>query len=91
MREFHIRGRGSNRLVPLVPHLRFTISNIRSGVGAYAGVARRRIHLATVFLRAPSGHRQGRRQARQARILQIGLRLVIAQADARLVMPLSFT
>ena len=32
--------------------------------------------------RPPSGHRPGKRQARHARILQIGLRLAIAQADA---------
>ena len=31
----------------------------------------------------PFGHRPGRRQARHAHILQIGLRLTIAQADAR--------
>ena len=48
---------------------------VRSGVGAYAGAARRRVHLATVLLRPPSGHRPGRRQARHARILQIGLHL----------------
>ena len=46
---------------------------VRSGVGAYAGAARRRVHLATVLLRPPCGHRPGRRQARHARILQIGL------------------
>ena len=43
--------------------------------GAYAGAARRRVHLATVLLRPPSGNRAGRRQARHARILQIGLHL----------------
>ena len=37
---------------------------------AYAGAARRRVHLATVLLRPPSGHRPGRRQARHARILR---------------------
>ena len=47
----------------------------RSGVGTYAGAARRRVHLATVLVRPPSGHRPGRRQARHARILQIGLHL----------------
>ena len=31
---------------------------------AYVGAARRRVHLATVLLRLPSGHRPGRRQAR---------------------------
>ena len=33
-------------------------------MGAYAGAARRRVHLATVRFRPPSGHRPGRRQAR---------------------------
>ena len=51
-------------------------------MGAYAKAARRRVHLATVLLRPPSGHRPGRRQARHARIFHIGLRLVIARADA---------
>ena len=45
---------------------------VRSGMGAYAGAARRRVHRATVLPRPPSGHRPGRRQAR---ILQIGLHL----------------
>ena len=36
--------------------------------------------------RPPSGHRPGRSQARLAHILQIGVRLAIAQADARSVM-----
>ena len=58
-------------------------------MGTYAGAARRRIQLVTVLLRPPSGHRPGRRQARHARILQIGLRLTIAQADARPVMSIS--
>ena len=35
----------------------------RSGMRAYAGAARRRVHLATVLPRPPSGHRPGRRQA----------------------------
>ena len=46
----------------------------RSGIGAYAGAARRRVHLATVP-RPSSGHRPGRRQARHARILKIELHL----------------
>ena len=37
---------------------------VRSGVGTYAGAARRRVHLVTVLLRPPSGHRPGRRQTR---------------------------
>ena len=51
------------------------IDQVRSSVGAYAGAARRRVHLATVLLRPPSGHRPGRRQVRHARILQKGLHL----------------
>ena len=77
-------------------------TNIGMGPGKYFGwtdqvryggirrTARRRVHLATILLRPPSGHRPGRRQARHACILQIGLRLAIAQADARPVMPISF-
>ena len=60
-------------------------SRIHSATGAYAGVARRHVHLVT-----PSGHRPGRLQARHAHILQIGFRLAIAQADARSAMPISF-
>ena len=48
----------------------------------------RRVHLTTVLLRPPSGHRPGRRQTHHTHILQIGLRLAIAQADARPVMPI---
>ena len=59
--------------------------------GACTEAARPRVHLATVLLlRPPTGHRPGRRQARHARILQIGLRLAIAQTDARPVIPISF-
>ena len=43
-----------------------------------------------VLLRPPSGHHPGRRQSRHARILQIGLRLAVAQADARPVMSIFF-
>ena len=57
--------------------------------GTYTGAARRRVHLATVLPRPPSSHRPGRRQARHAHILRIDLRLVISQADARPVMPVS--
>ena len=44
--------------------------------GLTPGAARRRVHLATVLLRPPSGHRPGRRQARYAYIFQIGLHLM---------------
>ena len=47
-------------------------------------------HLATVLLWPPSGHRPGRCQAHHVRILQIGIRLAIAQADARPSMSVSF-
>ena len=60
-------------------------SQVRSGVGTHAGAARRRVHLVTLLLRPPSGHRPGRHQARHVRILQRGLRLAIAQADAMLI------
>ena len=40
--------------------------------------------------RPPSGHLPDRRQALHANILQIGLRLAIAQADAKPVMTVSF-
>ena len=63
---------------------------VRSHMGAYAGAARRRVHLVTVLLRPPSVHRPGRCQARQAHIPHIGLRLATAMADARPVMPVSF-
>ena len=57
------------------PETRIHISlHSRSGMGAYAGAARRRVHIATVFLRPPSGHRPGRRQAHHAHILQAGHR-----------------
>ena len=32
---------------------------VRAGMGTYAGATRRRVHLATVLLRPPSGHRPG--------------------------------
>ena len=44
-------------------------------MGAYAGAARRRVHLATVFLGLPSGNFLGSRRARQVHIPQIGLHL----------------
>ena len=53
----------------------WSILKLRSGMGAYGGTARRRVHLATVLLRPPSAHRPGKRQARHARFLQIGLDL----------------
>ena len=59
-------------------------------MGAYVGAARRRVHLVTVLLRPPSGHRPGRRQARHVHMLQTGLRLAITKTDARPAMPISF-
>ena len=47
------------------------MNQVKSDMGAYAGAARRRVHLAGVLLHPPSGHRPGRRQARHAHILQI--------------------
>ena len=49
--------------------------DVGSGIGAYARAARRRVHLATILLRPPSGDRPGRRQDRHAHIPQIGLQL----------------
>ena len=40
-------------------------------MGEYPGAVRRRIHLGTVLLWPPSGHRPGRRQARHAHIFQL--------------------
>ena len=51
------------------------IKLVRSGVGADAGAARCRVHLATALLRPPSFHRPDRHQAHHAYILQIGLHL----------------
>ena len=42
--------------------------HVRSGVGTYGGAERRRVHLATVLLRPPSGLRPDRRQAHHAHI-----------------------
>ena len=42
---------------------------VKSGMGTYAGAARRRVNLVTVLLLPPSGHHPGRRQARYAHIL----------------------
>ena len=65
-------------------------SYIGSAIGVHGREANRRVHLATVPLQPPSGHRPGGRQDRHARILQIELRLAIAQADATIAMPVSF-
>ena len=54
---------------------------VRSGMRVYAGGARRRDDHATVLLRPPSGHRPGRRQARHARIHQIGLHYLTRPRD----------
>ena len=65
--------------------------SVRSGMGANAGAASRRVHLATVLPRPPSDQRPGRRPARHAHILQTGLSLTIAQADTRPVLPVSLS
>ena len=75
------RGRGWDRDVGYNAEVMLLLS--RSG-----GDICRRVHLVTVLLRPTSGHRPGRRQARHAHILLIGLRLAIAQADSRPVMPI---
>ena len=62
-----------NALLEGLPAAIWTVG--RSGMVAYDGAARRRVHLATVLLRPPSGYCPGRRQTRHARILQIGLHL----------------
>ena len=49
---------------------------VRSGMGAYAGAGRRRVHLAAVLLRPPSGHRPSRRQAHHAHIFHESLSMV---------------
>ena len=50
----------------LLSHGAAKFIQVGSGMGAYAGAARRRVHLATVILRPPSGHRPGTRQARHS-------------------------
>ena len=60
--------------------LEYSILRVRSGQVRYGGI-HRSVHLAMVLLRPPSSHRPGRRQASHTRILQIGLRLAIAQAQ----------
>ena len=50
-------------------------------MGTYAAAARRRVYLATVLLRPPSGHRRGRRQARHALIPLIGFYLTQAVCE----------
>ena len=57
-------------------------------MGAYAGAARRRVHLATVLLRPPSGHRSGRRQARHLSRGMAGLTSAWAEALGRVVLRL---
>ena len=65
----------------------YQCDEVRSGVGTYAGAARRRVHLATVLPRPPSGHRPGRRQARHTRFLQIGLYLTQPSASSIILNP----
>ena len=52
-----------------------TVGKVRSGMGAYAAAARRRILLATVHPRPPGRHSPNRRKARHAHTPQIGLHL----------------
>ena len=61
--------------IPLIKVHLINLCQVRSGMGTYAEGARRRVHLATVLPRPPSGHRPDERQARHACILQIGLHL----------------
>ena len=70
-------------------HTPVTKGYVRSYMGAYVREALCRVHLVTVLLRHPSGHRPDRRKARHVHDLQIGLRLAIAKADTRPVMPIS--
>ena len=70
-------------------HVLIIIVFLHSGQ-VWGHMPEQRVHLVTVLLRPPSGHRPGRRQARHVHILQIGLRLAIVQADARSAMPISF-
>ena len=65
-------------------------------MGAYTGAARRRVHIATVLLRSPSGHRPGRRRTLVAQIFKNGLHLrfqleswVIVLISIRKVLPLA--
>ena len=50
-------------------------AHVRSGVGAYAGAARRCVHIATILHRPPSAQRPDRRRARYAHIPQVALHL----------------
>ena len=52
-------GKGRWRVVTESPNFDTAVSLLKSGMGAYAGAARRRVHLATVLPRLPSGHRPG--------------------------------
>ena len=48
----------------------FKTGQVRRGMGAYAGGARRNVHHATVLLRLPSDNRLGRRRVHYIHILQ---------------------
>ena len=60
------KDRGPNVQSQTIVHVYTAARLVRSGMGAYAGAARRRVHFATVLLQTPSGHRPGRHQARHA-------------------------
>ena len=59
----------SHNIVQVMQYLMWRVTGNsgqdRSGMGAYAGAAHRRVPLSTVLLRPPSSHRLGRRQPRQ--------------------------
>ena len=68
-------------------YIRFVSSHVKN-MKTFPENWSRKEHRASVW--ALSGHRPDRRQARHVHILQIGLRLAIAQTDARPAMSISF-
>ena len=55
-----------------------TAGHVRSGIGAYARAARRRVHVAMVVPRHPSCHSPSRRQARPGKVDVESVRTVAA-------------